>query len=97
MGVLSHRPGMAPDLETIADTLPRRYRAVLDAIDRLERGDAPDEARRWRELAIGRYSRRWDMATLRWFEVTLIRITTFERARAQAAVVNSGGRDEVAA
>ena len=100
-GPRAHRRAMAPDLETIVDTLPRRYRAVLDAVDRVERDGARIEACRWREQAIERYSRRWDTATLRWFDATLGKIAAYARERAQAAVVaasaGTSGRDDLAA
>jgi transposase InsO family protein len=69
---------MAPDLENIADRLPRRYREILDAADRVERRGARDTARRWRVLAIERYSRAWDTSALRWMENLLARIGAFE-------------------
>lgn len=72
---------MAPDLETIADTLPLRYREVHDALDRVERMGFPDEARRWRRQAIERYSRAWDSATLAWIEALLGRVLRFERGQ----------------
>jgi hypothetical protein len=72
---------MAPDLETIADTLPRRYREVLDTLDRVERLGFRDEACRWRLQAIERYSRAWDTATLAWMEAQVGRIRDFEAER----------------
>ncbi len=72
-------------METIADQLPRRYRAVLDAIDRVElRGERP-QALRWRSAVIDRYSRAWDQATLCWMDDQLERIEAFERSLDRAA------------
>ena len=47
---------------TIAETLPRLYREVLDGIARLEELGACGEAARWRAEAIAGYSRAWDAA-----------------------------------
>ena len=69
---------MGHGLENVADVLPRRYREVLDAIDRIERGGARDEARRWRSEAIGRYSRAWDATTLQKMNDLLARTLSLE-------------------
>ena len=46
--------------QTIAETLPRLYRDVLDALARLEQLGAMDDAARLRSEAIAAYSRAWD-------------------------------------
>jgi hypothetical protein len=46
--------------QTIAETLPRLYREVLDRIARLEELGAGHEAARRRSEAIAMYSRAWD-------------------------------------
>jgi hypothetical protein len=48
--------------QTIAETLPRLYREVLDGIARLEDLGARPAAARLREEAIAGYSRAWDAA-----------------------------------
>jgi hypothetical protein len=48
--------------QTIAETLPRLYREVLDGLARLEELGARSEAARWRTEAIAGYSRAWDAA-----------------------------------
>lgn len=46
--------------QTIAETLPRLYRDVLDALGRLEQQGAMGDASRLRAEAIAAYSRAWD-------------------------------------
>lgn len=58
---------MDPEL-TIADTLPRLYRRVLDAIGRLEQLGGRREASRARATAIKVYSRSWDAEAYRQLE-----------------------------
>jgi hypothetical protein len=48
--------------QTIAETLPRLYREVLDGLARLEELGARGEAARLRAEAIAGYSRAWDAA-----------------------------------
>ena len=48
--------------QTIAETLPRLYREVLDGLARLEELGARTQAARWRTEAIAGYSRAWDAA-----------------------------------
>ena len=48
--------------QTIAETLPRLYREVLDGLARLDGLGARNEAARWRTEAIAGYSRTWDAA-----------------------------------
>ncbi len=48
--------------QTIAETLPRLYRDVLDGIARLEDLGGRPAAARMREEAIAGYSRAWDAA-----------------------------------
>ena len=48
--------------QTIAETLPRLYREVLDGLARLEGLGARSDAARWRTEAIAGYSRAWDAA-----------------------------------
>jgi hypothetical protein len=54
--------------QSVAEVVPRTYRAVLDAIGRLEQLDAWEEAARLRSQAIATYARRWDEGTLRALE-----------------------------
>jgi hypothetical protein len=72
-------------LENVADVLPRRYREVLDAVDRIERAGARDLARRWRSEAIGRYSRAWDASTLQKMNDLLARMRSFETVQESRA------------
>ena len=48
--------------QTIAETLPRLYREVLDGLARLEELGARARPRVWRTEAIAGYSRAWDAA-----------------------------------
>jgi hypothetical protein len=48
--------------QTIAETIPRLYRDVLDGLALLEELGARGEAARWRTEAIAGYSRAWDAA-----------------------------------
>ena len=48
--------------QTIAETLPRLYREVLDGLARLEQLGARPDAARLRAEAIAGYSRAWDAA-----------------------------------
>jgi hypothetical protein len=56
-----------PD-QSVAEVVPRTYRAILDAIGRLEQLDAWEEAGRHRSRAVATYARRWDEGTLRALE-----------------------------
>jgi len=56
-----------PEL-TVAETLPRVYRRVLDAVGRLERLGGTHEAARFRMSAIRVYSGAWDAASHRGLE-----------------------------
>lgn len=59
----SDAPGDAPGVHeepTIAETLPRAYRGVLDALARLEALGVRREAAQLRSQAIRAYSRSWD-------------------------------------
>lgn len=68
---------MHPDL-TVAETLPRVYRRVLDAVGRLEELGDRQEAARFRSAAIRVYSGSWDAGSHRQLEEVA--------ARAEAAV-----------
>ncbi len=59
---------------TIAETLPRLYREVLDALARLDDLGARAEAARLRSEAIDGYSRSWDLACQKRLERLLGRI-----------------------
>jgi hypothetical protein len=52
-------PPVHPDAN-ISESMPRVYRAVLDAVERLERGGSRSEAATYRRDAIKVYSRAWD-------------------------------------
>lgn len=71
--------------QTIAETLPRLYRDVLDALARLEQLGAMDDAARLRSEAIAGYSRAWDVKCHARLEALLGRIDqaarTLERSR----------------
>ena len=71
--------------QTIAETLPRLYRDVLDALARLEQLGAMDDAARLRSEAIAAYSRAWDAKCSARLEALLGRIDlaarTLERSR----------------
>lgn len=55
----AHRRGVNSD-QTIAETLPRLYREVLDGLAHLEELGARSDAARFRAEAIAGYSRAWD-------------------------------------
>jgi hypothetical protein len=61
---------MHPDL-TVAETLPRVYRRVLDAVALLEQLGERQEAARFRSAAIRVYSGSWDPASHRRLEDVL--------------------------
>lgn len=71
---------MNPD-QSVAEDVPRTYRAVLDAVGRLEQLDAWEEAARLRSQAMSAYARRWDHACLRSLERILARLEAARRAR----------------
>jgi hypothetical protein len=64
---------------TIAETLPRLYREVLDGLARLEELGARPEAARWRREAIAGYSRAWDPDCYRRLHDLLGRVNTAAR------------------
>ena len=66
--------------QTIAETLPRLYRDVLDALSRLEQLGATGDAARLRADAIAAYSRAWDA-------------TCYERLGAQLGRIELATRD----
>lgn len=76
---------MHPEL-TVAETLPRVYRRVLDAVGRLEQLDDRQEAARFRSAAIRVYSGAWDAASHRKLEEVAARI--------EAAVLDRERRDQ---
>ena len=59
---------------TVAETLPRVYRRVLDAVGRLEQLGDRQEAARFRSVAIHVYSGSWDAASHRRLEDVAARI-----------------------
>ncbi|HYN47317.1 MAG TPA: hypothetical protein VER83_00535 [Candidatus Nanopelagicales bacterium] len=63
---------MHPEL-TVAETLPRVYRRVLDAVGRLEQLGGRQEAARFRSAAIRVYSGPWDAASHRQLEDVAVR------------------------
>ncbi|MCU0482668.1 MAG: hypothetical protein MUC54_00085 [Chloroflexi bacterium] len=67
--------------QSVAEVVPRTYRAVLDAIGRLEELDAWEEAARLRSQAIDTYARRWDEGTLRALERILASLEAACRTR----------------
>lgn len=58
---------------TVAETLPRVYRRVLDAVARLAALGARRDAARFRAAAIDVYSRAWDARNHRRLEEILAR------------------------
>jgi hypothetical protein len=66
--------------QTIAETLPRLYRDVLDALGRLEQLGAMGDAARLRAEAIAAYSRAWDARC-------------YERLRSQLGRIELAARD----
>jgi transcription initiation factor IIE alpha subunit len=73
-----HAPGVSSD-QTIAETLPRLYREVLDGLARLEELGARSDATRFRAEAIAGYSRAWDAACHKRLEQLLGRIDSTVR------------------
>jgi transcription initiation factor IIE alpha subunit len=65
--------------QTIAETLPRLYREVLDGLARLEQLGAINDAARLRTEAIAGYSRAWDAACRTRLQALLGRIETAAR------------------
>ena len=61
-----------PDL-SVAETLPRVYRRVLDAVERLEQLGGRQEAARFRAAAIRVYSGSWDASSHRHLEDVALR------------------------
>lgn len=71
---------MNPELTT-AETLPRVYRRVLDAVGRLERLGGRQEAARFRAAAIRVYSGSWNGASHRKLEEVAARTEAAARDR----------------
>jgi len=71
---------MDPEL-TVAETLPRVYRRVLDAVGRLEQLGGRQEAARFRSVAIRVYSGPWDPASHRQLEEVAARTEAAARDR----------------
>ena len=73
------RPALVRDLPlvhpetTVAETLPRVYRRILDAVARLAALGARRDAARFRSDAIEVYSRAWDAKNHRRLEEILAR------------------------
>jgi hypothetical protein len=63
---------MHPEL-TVAETLPRVYRRVLDAVGRLEQLGGRQDAARFRTTAIRVYSGSWDAKSHRQLEEVAVR------------------------
>lgn len=58
---------------SVAETLPRIYRRVLDAVGRLEELGARRDAARYRQTAIATYSGAWDVACHRRLDDLLVK------------------------
>jgi hypothetical protein len=71
-GAVGDAPAVDPDT-SVAETLPRVYRRVLDAVARLEALGARRDATRFRNAAIEVYSRAWDARCHRRLEEILVR------------------------
>ncbi len=71
-------PAMHPEA-SIAEALPRLYRRVLDAVERLERLGGRRDAARLRRTAIGIYSAAWNSGSQRKLEEVLARIESATR------------------
>jgi hypothetical protein len=71
---------MPPEF-TVAETLPRVYRRVLDAVGRLEMLGERQEAARFRSAAIRVYSGSWDAASQRRLEEVAARTEAAVRDR----------------
>jgi len=69
-----------PEL-TVAETLPRAYRRVLDAVGRLEQLGGREEAARFRAAAIRVYSGSWNPASQRQLEDVATRTEAAARDR----------------
>jgi hypothetical protein len=69
-----------PEL-SVAETLPRVYRRVLDAVERLERLGGREEAARFRAAAIRLYSGSWDASSHRHLEDVANRAEAAARSR----------------
>jgi len=74
--------GAMPEL-SVAETLPRVYRRVLDAVERLERLGGRQEAARFRAAAIRVYSGSWDASSHRQLEDVASRAEAAARSREQ--------------
>jgi hypothetical protein len=74
-----------PEL-SVAETLPRVYRRVLDAVGRLEQLGGRQEAARFRAAAIRVYSGPWDAASHRHLEDVA--------ARTEAAALDRERREQ---
>ena len=82
MAVVARRRDSATMAElTVAETLPRVYRRVLDAIERLERLGDRQEAARFRVAAIRVYSDPWDASSYHRLEDVAIRTEAAARSR----------------
>jgi len=79
-----------PTETTIAETLPRVYRRVLDATDRLQELGARAEAAAFRASAIRVYSGPWDAASHRRLQEVLARIETTTRTRERRDRLRAG-------
>jgi hypothetical protein len=77
-GGLGDARAMHPDA-SIAEALPRVYRRVLDAVERLERLDGRRDATRLRLSAIKVYSGAWNSKSHRQLEDVLARVETATR------------------
>jgi len=66
---------------TVAETLPRVYRRVLDAVEQLERLGGRQDAARFRAAAIRVYSGSWDASSHRQLEDVAGRAEAAARSR----------------
>lgn len=82
------------DSQSPAEVLPGRYRAVLEAVSRLERAGERQAAYEIRCKALRAYSTRWDdvgqRALSRLESEAQARLAASPRARAMAALARSG-------
>ena len=83
VGPASRRDREAMSELSVAETLPRVYRRVLDAVERLERLGGRQEAARFRAAAIRVYSGSWDAASHRHLEDVATRAEAAARSRDQ--------------
>jgi len=81
VGAPSQRDREAMPELSVAETLPRVYRRVLEAVERLEQLGGRQEAARFRAAAIRVYSGSWDDSSHRHLEDVAIRTEAAARER----------------